>query len=222
MRVDFSRFNTKHITLQNELNETKGKMFSVDSKQQRFLRDVADYKFNAMQVKVAKMRYEIFHEIMETEMVMTGLCDENFSKYIPKDIEEKQNNSLLKRMNTMKAQIMTKRLGRGYVPDENDDSSSSSEEEHVESRDATKNKDDVSNSKEDDSNDDQDVSKSILKESGKVGIDGKKKKKKTGQRKSTLVGKQPLDAKALQPIQDKLTLLSMQLDMVQKEEKGHV
>ena len=126
------------------------------------------------------MRYEIFHEIMETEMVMTGLCDENFSKYIPKDIEEKQNNSLLKRMNTMKAQIMTKRLGRGYVPDENDDSSSSSEEEHVESRDATKNKDDVSNSKEDDSNDDQDVSKSILKESGKVGIDGKKKKKKTG------------------------------------------
>ena len=48
------------------------------------------------------MPYEIFHDIMETEMAMTGLCDENFGKYIRKDIEAHQNKSLLKKMHTMK------------------------------------------------------------------------------------------------------------------------
>ena len=71
------------------------------------------------------MQYEIFHDVMEAEMVMTGLCDENFKKHIRTDVKDHTNKSLLKRMNTMKQQIMTKRFGKGYVPENSDDSSSS-------------------------------------------------------------------------------------------------
>ena len=55
------------------------------------------------------MKKEVFSEILEAEMIMTGLCDEEFERMIPEDIIDEQNRGLLKRMNILKQQIMTRR-----------------------------------------------------------------------------------------------------------------
>lgn len=63
------------------------------------------------------MKNEVFNEIMEAEMIMTGLCDEELERYVTEDIVDEQNRSLLKRMSMLKQQIMTRRYGSHSLGD---------------------------------------------------------------------------------------------------------
>ena len=94
---------SKHVAaVVGDVNESKRKAAMFDSKQVSTLRDLANTQFEALQHRVENLKNEVFNEIMEAEMIMTGLCDEEFEKHVPEDVMDEQNRSLLKRMHMLK------------------------------------------------------------------------------------------------------------------------
>ena len=60
------------------LDEVKKKSVPFDAKQVTILRELANESFEKLSLRVENMKKEVFSEIIEAEMIMTGLCDEDF------------------------------------------------------------------------------------------------------------------------------------------------
>ena len=58
-------------------NEIKKKSVPFDAKQVTILKDLANESFEKLSLRVENMKKEVFSEIIEAEMIMTGLCDED-------------------------------------------------------------------------------------------------------------------------------------------------
>ena len=244
IRTEMSRVNSGLLSLTGESHEIKKKCVPFNVTQVRSLKLIADRRFEALDVKVQKMKYSIFHDIMQTEMEMTGLCDENFSKHIPNDIKDYQHNKLLTKMSELKQHIMVRRLD-GISPYEQH----SSDEESAEDSDLEipvkgttvdylRVDVDSQNLDEMDSQDDnlQDLTASqrvikvaALKEKEEISGDPllkKAQKMKRRTKKNLSVRGSKMNVLAdnddeLQKMKDKLILLSMQVDMNQKNEMNH-
>ena len=54
------------------------KSVPFDAKQVTILKDLANESFEKLSLRVENMKKEVFSEIIEAEMIMTGLCDEDF------------------------------------------------------------------------------------------------------------------------------------------------
>ena len=64
-----------------------------------------------------ELRFDIYNEVMETEMQMTSLVDEQFGDIISKGANKVANRALLAKMNTLKKQILTKKYGDNMPPE---------------------------------------------------------------------------------------------------------
>ena len=63
---------------------------------------MADSRFEKLNQKVYRLKFDIYNEIMETEMQMCKLTDEHLGDVTSKKANEVQNKSLLAKMNTLK------------------------------------------------------------------------------------------------------------------------
>ena len=95
--------------------ERKSSVFTPT--QTRYLRDVADSRFAELTQKVYELRFDIYNEVMETEMQMTSLVDESFNENISPSANKVQNRALLAKMNTLKKQILTRKYGDNMPPE---------------------------------------------------------------------------------------------------------
>ena len=114
-KVDIQKNELAVQASRKYLNENMHKTRPFTDSQIKFLRELADTKWEKMLKRVENMQDEVFSEIMEQEMALAGLDSEILEEHIPSTIKLKQQKSLLGRLNTFKSNILAKKE-RGLVP----------------------------------------------------------------------------------------------------------
>lgn len=122
-RQDFEKCQKEDSRIRGMLNQTRTKMDSVVKEAKQFtapeknqLKEIANTEWITMKNKVNNLAQEVFDEVVEHEMALAGLDDEDLDEVYPQSpIHKQQHKSLLKRMSTLKANIVFKRKS-GIMP----------------------------------------------------------------------------------------------------------
>ncbi len=113
MNKEFEKHQKEESRLRGQINAYKANVETKLKESMQFthvegekLRDISNNKWDKYSHKVENLAKEVFEEVVEHEMVLAGLCDEDFESTIPSSVKNKQQNSLLRRMSTLKANLI--------------------------------------------------------------------------------------------------------------------
>ena len=106
-KTDKSQF-----TFKQQLKDLEAKTKPITDYEHNFLKELSAVKWDALMNRVNKINDEVFEQVMEAEMALAGLETEDIDKiYIPEHMKKKNSKTLLKRMSTLKLNILAKKSG---------------------------------------------------------------------------------------------------------------